>query len=100
MKWKETISQMMLSNMWMNFQKPWLRLKLRLKVIGSAVIFPRPTEKTAKLEELQGEVRAQVEKLKMTDAVPVETQSIPAGRGPEVTIRREFRTSGQIGEGG
>lgn len=53
-----------------------------------------------KYEELQGEIRALEEKLKMADAAPVPTQSTHQGRVPEVTIRREFRISGQIGEGG
>lgn len=61
--------------------------------------FSRASEMKDKCEDLQGEIRALEEKLKMADAAPVLLH--PAqGRIPEVTIRRDFRISGQIGEGG
>lgn len=62
--------------------------------------FSRPSEKADKYEELQGEIKGLGKKLKMADAAPVPTQTVAPGRVPEVTSRREFRVSGQIGEGG
>ncbi|KAK7944279.1 hypothetical protein WMY93_000007 [Mugilogobius chulae] len=62
--------------------------------------FSRASEAWDKCKELRGEIRALEEKLKMADAAPAQAQSPAPAKISEVTIRREFRISGQIGEGG
>lgn len=53
-----------------------------------------------KYEELQGEIKAIGEKLKMADVAPSFGKNLPSARIPEVTNCREFHICGQIGEGG
>lgn len=62
---------------------------------GEGHDFSRLSRMREKHEELQGEIRALEQKLKMVHAAPSVLQS---QKFPEVTIRREFRISGQIGE--
>lgn len=62
--------------------------------------FSRPSDARDKYDELQEEIRAIGQKLKMADAAPSLGQNLPSSKVPEVTIRREFRICGQIGEGG
>ncbi|XP_028251810.1 uncharacterized protein LOC114427792 [Parambassis ranga] len=57
-------------------------------------------EMREKYDELRGEVKALGEKLKITDAAPSSVPNQLPPKVPEVTIRREFRICGQIGEGG
>lgn len=62
--------------------------------------FFRPSDERDKYDELQEEIKAIGQKLKMADAAPSLGQNLPSSKVPEVTIRREFRICGQIGEGG
>ncbi|CAI5638261.1 unnamed protein product [Oreochromis niloticus] len=62
--------------------------------------FSRPSDERDKYDELQEEIRAIGQKLKMADAAPSLGQNLPSSKVPEVTIRREFCICGQIGEGG
>lgn len=62
---------------------------------GEGHDFSRLSSMRTKHEELQAEIRALEQKLKMADTTPILLQNLKV---PEVTIRREFRISGQIGE--
>ncbi|XP_061153462.1 uncharacterized protein LOC133167007 isoform X2 [Syngnathus typhle] len=62
--------------------------------------FYRPTDVTRNYEELRVELKALQEKLKMVDISPAVSQSSSPAKISEVTIRREFRICGQIGESG
>ncbi|CAI5684254.1 unnamed protein product [Oreochromis niloticus] len=56
--------------------------------------FSRPSDERDKYDELQEEIRTIGQKLKSLG------QNLLSSKVPEVTIRREFRICGQIGEGG
>lgn len=60
----------------------------------------RPSDWSDKGEEWQGETGTLEEERKTADAALVPTLDPTLGRVPEVTICREYRLSGQVGEGG